>query len=223
MNPATKQQWVQYFREKALKDCFEKDSQQHFNAANWFFGRQIRIARTKDISPAVVDHVARGIDELLQDIGLSFEIVDTETPASIDEYALYAVKEGNIDEHVLFSLLAASKNALYADVVLTPKYLIGGTEHWGVSSFTHGASILALPAERQHDLEFIKNMAKHEAVHLFGYYFHHDDYKIEGYSEPQDCVTYWRASTNYLCGKCKDALKEFWRGIEQNSGERFLR
>lgn len=216
MKHATKQQWQEYFRTEALLDLFRIDPQKNPNAAKWYTGRQIRIARLPEVSLAVVNPVALGIDELVKEIGLEFEIIDTGTPPAIQEITAYATKNGRVDTEILTTLLVTSRHAPYADVVLTPHFLTAGTQHWGESTFTRGTMILALPQQRQTSLGFLKNLAKHEAMHLSGYHFHHETQKVEGYEEPQDCAAYWRASTNYLCDKCKDALKSFWEGIKED-------
>ncbi|MBI4140415.1 hypothetical protein HY485_01115 [Candidatus Woesearchaeota archaeon] len=220
-----KDAWLRHFYQKALNDYLDQDPlARQYNSANWIFGRQVRIARADGVNEAVVDPVARGIQDLLNDIGLDFSIVDVGVDAQANRLIRYATKsDGRIDTDVLTQSIIACGGRDFASVVLTPNYFTASDQDWGEGRFSRGTLLLALPHGRQNSLNFLRNITKHEAAHLFGYQLHHETVTVPEYKQPKDCVMYWQASTQDLCDKCKDALKAFWHGIENNSGERFLK
>ena len=217
--------WLRHFHQKALNDYLGQDPlAKQYNSANWIFGRQVRIARTNGVDEAVVDHVAHGIQDLLNDIGLEFSIVDIGVDEQANRLVKYATKsDGRIDTGVLTQSIIACRGTDFASVVLTPRYFSASDQDWGEGRFSRGTLLLALPNARQNSRDFLRNITKHETAHLFGYQLHHETVKVPEYREPKDCVMYWQASTRDLCDKCSDALKAFWHGIENNSKERFLR
>jgi hypothetical protein len=58
---------------------------------------------------------------------------------------------------------------------------------------------------------------------LLGYNLHHEDTKVAGYAEPEDCLMYWRSSTGRICPKCRDALVGLWEGLEKETGKKYFK
>ena len=220
----TKQEWFDHFYTKEFKRLLDEDKfAREQNTANWILGKEVRITRTPNVDIAAVTTVAKGIDELLREIGLDFQVIDVGIDSQIVTAVTYSTTQsGKIETQLLKKTLPTKRQADYASVVLTDKLFADGIKDWGEGNFPRGTLILALPQDRQHST-LLRNITKHETAHLFGYHYHHDDYKITGYKEPENCVMRWQASTNYLCDKCKYALKAFWKGIERDSGKRFMR
>lgn len=138
--------------------------------------------------------------------------------------------DGRLDEHKLGSVLVAEhwrKPELgghpHADILITDQHLVLGDENWGYGNYGQGFTAISVPGTRQDSVDFISNIAKHEAGHLFGFPEHHDNCRdIPGYTQVKDCLMFWQASTRQICERCSDAIKYFWKGIENKTGQRFV-
>ncbi|NPA53834.1 MAG: hypothetical protein GXO21_04125 [Aquificae bacterium] len=81
---------------------------------------------------------------------------------------------------------------------------------WGAGSFAYGFFCLALPKSRQKNFNFIANVVKHEAGHMFGIQQHCDEVQVEGYIYNPKCNMHYACETNHTCQKCLDYLGMFW-------------
>lgn len=199
----------------------------------WFVGKEIRIFRMPKVDEKVVPYVRAGIEDLIHQIGLDFNVTYYGPHPSAVEQVRESIKpDGRIDGDKLSQILVSENwrrpeygGRPHTDIYITDRFLALGDRNWGQSQFVYGYMILALPRERQESLEFIRNISKHEAGHLLGFPEHHDgDFSdVKGYSPVQDCNMLWQASTRYTCDKCADALVYFWKGIEATTGQRFFR
>jgi len=219
----TKERWKNHFRYFGLQQILRDDVfATNQNSANWIFGREVKIYKFPSISDDALKQVALGINDLIEDINLNFQITDAGISRTVANAVNQSVKYGRIDPENLSKNLILSQGSDCAKVVILPQYLSGGDEDWGESRFTRGCMFLALPDERQEQLKFIRRVSKHEAGHLFGYRTHHDAVKVTGY-EDKDCNMLWSVATADLCDKCKDAITYFWKGIKEYSGEKFFK
>lgn len=223
--PITKEQWQSHFYHFALQQYLKEDqfAKEH-NSANWIFDRKVNIYHMQGVSEEAITQVALGIEDLLKELFLNFEIVHLGTNRRIANYVALSAVGARIDvEKLSERIVLAKKDKPESVVLIAPQYLSGGDEHWGYSTFTRGCSFIAVPSDRQKELDFLRRLAKHEAGHLFGYETHHDENNVIGYDQVKDCNMLWRASTADLCDKCKDAMIYFWKGIEDNAGEKFFK
>lgn len=233
----TREQWQNHFYERALKKQLEADVlANQYNSANWVFGREIKVYRMPGVGEDLMKYVVLGIKDMMREIGLQFSVScpsRLNAPQEINEAVSRATKaNGRLDPETLEQMLLQyqfrnpHQPKLHGNVIVVDRYLTEGDENWGNSVFTRGCMILAVPGARQKSLEFIRKVAKHEAGHLFGYQTHHDEVlkhnNIRGYDVPSDCAMNWKCSTAELCDVCRDALTYFWKGIEDNSGEKFV-
>lgn len=221
----TKERWLNHFYYAALKKYLREDkfAKEH-NYANWIFDRKVNIYNMQGVSEEAITQVALGIDDLLKELSLNFEINHLGTNRRIANYVALSAVGARIDvEKLGEKIVLAKKDKPESVVLIAPQYLSGGDEHRGYSTFTRGCSFIAVPSDRQKELDFLRRLAKHEAGHLFGYETHHDENKVIGYGQVKDCNMLWRASTTSLCDKCKDAMIYFWKALEDSSGEKFFR
>lgn len=223
--------WRDYWFNKNHKIQYRGIDGKFYPASDWIHGKEIRVFCMPEVNETTVPYVVGGIQDLIQQIGLGFTIKYYQRDTTAIQPVRQSIKEDErIDGYLLSSILIAEtwRNPPYggkphADVIITDKFLTLGNEHWGQSEFSCGYMVLALPNKRQKSLDFIRNIAKHEAGHLFGFQEHHNIIDVKGYNSAQDCNMNWQASTRFTCNKCADALTYFWKGIEHRTGEQFFR
>ncbi|MFH1127279.1 MAG: hypothetical protein ABIG84_00095 [archaeon] len=209
---------------------------QHYAGYNWINGREIRVFKEPKVAVKVVHPIVDALKNLIDEIGLDIQVNyfgnDSTLNRQIEKYTSqdnYRKVGGSpvklLDGDSLSRELLTEdwrKYKPHADVIITDKYLKLGTENWGQSQFSLGTEIISLPDRRQDALEFIYNISKHEGEHLIGYNQHHDSNKVTGYKEPSDCLMYWKASTDRLCNKCKNATVFFWEGAKDRMNDTFF-
>jgi hypothetical protein len=194
----------------------------------WYQGRQIRVFREPTVAPESVPPVIAGLRSLIERIGLDLRVLDLGAHQSIQPAIDHAAENKVIDGEKFGSYLVEDLlrdetmgGIPHADVLVTDRHLALGREYWGQSSFSQGYMIISLPGTRQKNQGFITNVAMHEAGHLLGLPMHHDtyleDFAVEGYSEVDDCLMLWAASTREICPRCEDAIKYLWRGLQQGT------
>ncbi len=224
---------IKYKKNKDGWKNFWFDKATNSNKPDWIHGKEVRVFCMPEVDERVVPYATKGVQDLIQQIGLDFTVNYYGSDATAVQQVKESTKEdGRIDGRTLSKILIDETwrnpqcgGKPHADVIITDKYLKLGDENWGQSEFHYGYIILALPNRRQRSLGFIRNVSKHEAGHLFGFY-HHDDENaidIKGYKPVSDCNMLWQASTKDTCDKCVDALTYFWKGIEDRTGEKFFR
>jgi|GEM_PF-1318980 len=197
----------------------------------WVNGKEIRVFREPSVARPCLEATVEGLCEMVDELGLKLDVLDYDIEASvqpmIDASTEYGVLDGEQLSRRLFAESYRDTNKggkQHADVLLTSKPLRLGDENWGETRFNTGAMIMSLPQGRQGSYDFIGNVAKHEAAHLLGFQEHHARVgNVIGYAEPEDCLTNWQCSTRDICERDEDALLAFWLGIEQKTGQQYLK
>ena len=212
-------------------------------APTWVTTREIRVETTFKADKEVVDAVISGVKSMMNDIGLdleSFRFIDCgEDPLTIAEVNQATLQNGRLDAKKLLyifewkdehrdpsKIIDGVRGVPHADILITDKWF----EHdfyWGFSGYSEGAVIISVPRARQRHLDFLHNIAKHEAGHLLGFGSHHKilskEWNVEGYPEVPECLMEVLCPTSVICDECKDALTFFWQGVEKQTGLKFLR
>jgi len=234
----SKANWQRYWKEDGwVKEVVGKDGRTVGIFQNWIRGREIHVFRMPGVREEVVEAVILGINDMIREIRLLDFLIDKRRnyfgphKSAVMQVRMAMTREGRLDEQGLAELIIAERwrNPLqggrpHADVVITDQFLSLGYENWGQAKFDYGYVLIAVPGRRQKSLDFIRNVAKHEAGHLFGFREHHDSHPdIPGYESIDDCNMLWRASSYETCGKCLDAMVHVWKGIEEKYGEKFLK
>ncbi len=201
--------------------------------ADWIYGKEIRVFRMPDVSKRVVPYVTNGIEDLIQQIGLDFNVnYFGSHPSAVEQVREATRLDGKLDTNKLFKLAENEHwrkpeygGSPHADVFITSYSF---KPHFGCANYNKGAMILGLP--KNTDLSFIRRLAKHETgAHLLRYAgSHHDQWKEcrdpnWGYKPVPDCNTLWQATTSFTCKRCADAIYYFWKGIEDKTGKRFFK
>lgn len=232
MSPQTwKNQWQMYAT--SLLSIQQKGIDgNYYRGFEWIFGKEIRVFRMPDVSENVGKIVVQGIFDMINEIGLKIRInYLANHPSAIEQVMEATEHNGMVDDEKLSNIQLAEKwrnqkygGSPHADVVIINRPILMGNGNWWGSTFTGaGSTTISVFGKRQEALGFIRNVAKHETGHLLGFDEHHDDAKVDGYKEPQDCLMYHRSTTQYLCDRCKDALRSIWMEIEKKAGISFFK
>ncbi|MBI2652377.1 hypothetical protein HYX00_02825 [Candidatus Woesearchaeota archaeon] len=88
---------------------------------------------------------------------------------------------------------------------------------------SEGVMIFTFDKLKEYSRNFLRRRAKHEALHLLGINFHHEDTEVKGYKDDSHCNMQYSAPVKRLCRKCKDALVSFWKGIEYATKQQFVK
>ena len=197
----------------------------------WFVGKKIVIFKIPGTNDEIARTVQQGIWDLIQEFNLDFDVryynLTSSDPlqASIESFMRSSVANGTLNTQKMISLLvnhSYSQKEKYAYVIVTASRL---TSMIGHALFREGIILFGLGANR--NLTFIRNLAKHEALHLLGFNFaHHSVIKsyVEGrqiglpvhYDGP--CNHSQAAFTGIICPVCKQAFTYYLQGLKQASG-----
>ena len=193
----------------------------------WINQRRIVIFSESTIEQAVINQIKQGVQDLINQLRLNFSI----TQGIIDITNLIRVHTLPNEKLNLQSLAQSlttteqksllGYGGIHACVIVLDR-VFEGVNVWGMTEFHNGLMQLALPNIRRRDHNFVRNVAKHEAGHLLGYYLHHDDRKVRGYRET-NCNMMVSCASYGTCDKCLDAIRYFWLGLQQRTGIRFFR
>ncbi len=201
----------------------------------WINGREIRIFNYSKVPDYCLEPVTEGIKELVKEINLDFEVKTYGIDNHVEKCVDY-MKDGEVDFKGLINLFLDEPyrktqrgGKHHADVIILDQKAPYNEVDWGYGHFQQGIIFMYLPKQRQQSTNFIKRIAKHEAVHLLSLGYHHDfavnnlKNVVRAYNAPLNCVFEYSASTSDLCNMCKDALVYNWRDIEQKTGKRFFK
>lgn len=241
INPGSKREnsvdsWRNYWKEYFAQNIWYQKAALPWN---WIFGKEIRLIKMPEVNAQAALAVKAGIEDMIDAIGLDFKVnYYGEDPYGIAQIRQATAPDGRIDYNKLVDIVIAEpwrQPALggkpHADVFVTDKYLAdkqynnSGDANWGMSEFSNGLCVIGLPGKRQNCLDYLRNIAKHEAGHLFGFQEHHDgsNSNVKGYASVRDCNMLWHVPAQNTCPKCLDAMKSFWEGVESAAGRSFLK
>lgn len=207
-----------------------------YTAADWISGKEIRIFALPGINKKAVETVKKSIEDLVDELHLDIDVKTYNPDDSIKNPVEKCTSSNGLDYNNLSKMLALEPyrkpemgGKQHADVVLVDDYFDDDKMSWGDSRFSRGTTIFALGANRKNDHAFLKNVAKHEAVHLLGYNLHCDDIAVPEL-ESDDCVMSYETTPNgnkysstKVCDKCFNALNYFWLGLENITGKNFIK
>jgi hypothetical protein len=163
------------------------------------------------------------MQERIAEVGLErFAFLQTgQHPTSLQQIAQATVGR-ELDEERLFSLALTEVwrdekrgGRQHADVYITNKPLKDDHVSWGAARFNHGAVVFSLTGDRQKNLGFLANVARHETTHLLGMYAHCDDYQnVAGFKYTSNCNMHGSCSQPRLCPKCLFFLEHWWAQLD---------
>lgn len=210
-----------------------RDDVGHFEAAwHWIDGHEIRIYAMPGIRQRDIEETARGVQAMVDDIGLNFRVRAMPLPPAIAAAYQQSLETRRINGQpstcVRFSRLASHLISRrggdpHADVLLVNEPLAEATFAFGMGDFTPGLSVIRGDCTSYH-------VAKHETGHLLGYLYH-DNYPlfVFGYAgelaipTAKQTLMMMTGDDNTLSPRARDALHSFWRGMEARSHRRYFR
>ena len=192
----------------------------------WIMNKDIKIFNYSNVPDYCVEPVKEGISELVHELNMNFKIKDSYINNSV-ETDVNNLRCRNLKSH-LYSVneLHMNKNLKgnpYASVIIIDQKAPHNYD-WGFGNSEYGLIFMYLPKERQGAKDFIKKIAKHEAVHLLGLGYHHKEVirdsrmLAKAYGVTDSCVFNYIPDTLKLCNMCKDALLYRWKRIEEKIG-----
>jgi len=230
----SKEAWRQYFYEYNHEMTAVGRKGCAYNGSDWIASKRVIVYPT----PGTQEHVGpvmHGMAELVDSLGLDFSIVSCES-GSIDDMVRLSSKKLKLRFNRLAEFLVSWRfdrddPSPHGVVVIVPHNLRGkcnsdntgpklaSDNTCGVGSFGAGYVVMSVPPGKTYD---VAQIAKHEAGHLLGLNPHHDRYKVNGYAD-SNCVMHASSSCSAMCGKCRDALWHFWKGIEDRTGKKYFK
>ena len=166
-----------------------------YDEAKWYEEKEIRVYRMPNVSASVLPIVISGIRELLDELHLDFDIRNFDThPSIVQQVNQCTMTDGKLNTSKLFLIQFGEDwrkkekgGRQHADVVIVNQFLADSEAWWGGTIYQYGSMAISVPARRQPNLNFIKNVAKHETAHLLGLGYHHDQINVRGYPFVKDC------------------------------------
>ncbi|MEA3514639.1 MAG: hypothetical protein U9R34_04135 [Nanoarchaeota archaeon] len=200
----------------------------------WIMSKEIGIFNYSNVPDYCVEPVKQGLFELIHELNMDFKVKNSYVDNSVETAVNNLRCGGNLFESISYSAdeVYMNKNRtsnFHASVIIIDQKAPYNNYDWGFGAFGSGIIYMYLPKERQSARDFIKKIAKHEAVHLLGLGEHHGD-AINGskklakaYNVTHSCVFNYYPDTLKLCNMCEDALIYNWKKIEEQIGIKFLK
>lgn len=229
-----KNEWARQFYSEVTLDAIRKGQLDSLNpeytAADWISGKEIRVFAMPGINDNALHCVRDGVESLVDEVGLDIRVnayqIDDATRNMVNGY----VGRNGLDYESLVRALAVEKyrrpefrGRQHADVLITKEFFDDDKISWGDSRFYTGTILLALPGDRQKNLGYLKNIARHEAGHLLGYHLHHEDIDVPELDNSPSCLMSPSVPSDYICDKCFVGIDSFWKGLENLTGDNYFR
>lgn len=221
-----------YFPVYALGDILPKrDTHGRFHTAwRWCEGQEIRVYQVPGVRAGAAETIAEGCRALQRDVHLDFTVKVMPMPANVlDAYQASLVERkvfGQRRQCVSFKRLEARLIELrdgdpHADMLVVNTPIAEAVWAHGMATFTSGLGVLEADNVSVH-------LGKHESGHLMGYLYHDTlplyvvGYPWEGLPWSRDSLMVILGSNEALSPRSRDALRYFWRGMEQRQGRKYL-
>lgn len=215
------QNWRDYWEASGFKSGFD---------VLWHQNKELRLFCMPDVSISDAKKVIESYIEFIRELKLDFKIVyasfhDT-TKDLVKKCTLPDGKLNSMKFHTLQSdesLRDPNRGgSQHGDVTLVNQLSNTKVWAWGGTQFDDGSCVIYVEGDRQKNLDFISNVAKHEAAHMFGLDPHCNETDVVGYHSG-NCLTLKDCTSKTLCSKCKDGLIYFWKGIEQRTKRKYFK
>jgi hypothetical protein len=192
----------------------------------WRTSKRIRVYGMPDASPRVVAEAHAGMKSLVDELGLDIAVELAEAPPdAVAAYRDAQVSPGGdaVDFDRFAALRLDQRGATYGEMVVFDGHFSDPAWAWGISSFRPG---LAMLTETHSDA----NLGRHEGAHLIGYNKHDDfPWYVLGYREKSSpaardtLMMLLPTGADALSDRARDALLNFWRGLERRDNTRYFR
>jgi hypothetical protein len=203
-----------------------KDSTGLFHAGGaWTRSKRIRVYAAPTLDYRDVEVTVQGLRMMADELGLDFTVVKDAPADGLADIAACRVIDKAGEPHFDFdhfmALRLAHRGDQYGEMILTDDYFVDPDWAWGLTYFPAGVSVLQ-------SAHAGTELARHEGAHLFGYDKHDDSpWYILGYREdprPLHRNTLMMLNptpSDALSPRARDALANFWRGMEDRDHVRY--
>ena len=197
---------------------------QHFK--KWINKKEVYILNLSDLTNQNVKYIKSGVEDAINLVKLHFKVKygnDNSVKKIIN------LKE-EVNSNELLKMIIEKRRENHkenADIFIFNKpvkstdTLIKDGE--ALTYVSEGVMIFTFDKLKKYSGNFLRRRAKHEALHLLGINFHHEDTEVRGYKGSSHCNMQYNAPVKRLCRKCKDALVSFWKGIEYATKQQFVK
>ena len=200
--------------------CFNTHSSylknKHFR--KWINGKEIFIFNFSNLSKNSIRHIKSGIEDAIKLGKLHFKVryanhgkfgkVVRNNSKKINSNKLLKMiveeRKGNHKEHADVFILNSQ--------IQSPNAVIKNGE--ALTYVPEGVIMFTFDVSKKYPYKFLRRRAKHEALHMLGLNAHHGDTEVKGYDYNAACIMQYNAPAMRVCGKCRDALLYFWKGIK---------
>jgi len=118
-------------------------------------------------------------------------------------------------------LIGLREDDPHADVLIVDVPIAESDWAFGMASFTSGVALIGPAGQNAH-------VAKHETGHLVGY-MKHDSWPLfvfgyggEGWPWERDTLMMLLSNNSQLSPRARDAIRAFWRRLEERTGNKHL-
>lgn len=211
------------------KYCFNTHSSYlknpHFR--KWINNKEIHIFNFSNLGKEELKHIKSGIEDAIGLLRLHFKVYFN-NESNIKKFG--NLKDEKIDSNYLLKMIIKGRKKshkehadafIFNKPIKSPNAVLRDGE--SLTYVPQGVMLFTFDAFKKYPHDFLRRRAKHEALHLLGLNFHHEDTKVEGYDNDTLCNMNYNAPTQHLCKKCKEALVYFWKGIEHATKKQFTK
>ena len=200
--------------------CFNTHSlylkNKHFR--KWINGKEILIFNLSNLRKNDIKNIKLGIEDAIKLGKLHFKI----RYGSYGKFGKFIkINKEKINSNKLLKMIIKGRKEdgkEHADIFIVNNPLQSQNnvirDGEALTYVPEGVIIFTFDAFRKYPYKFLRRRAKHEALHMLGLNAHHEDTKVKGYNYDVACIMKYNAPTMNVCGKCKDALLYFWKGIK---------
>ena len=195
----------------------------HFK--NWINEKEIAIFNLSNMGNKDIKHIRLGVEDAIRTARLHFRLYYGNGSAF---RKIIGSQNKKIDSRKLLRMVIEKRRhdkteqagiIVINNPIKSSNVVIKDGE--ALTYVPEGVMIFSFDALKKYPRNFLKRRAKHEALHLLGLNSHHEDTIVEGYNYGSHCTMEYNAPTGRLCGKCRDALVNFWKGL-QNATKKHL-
>lgn len=209
--------------------CFDTHNayikNQHFK--KWITKKEIHIFNLSSLRKKDINYIKLGIGDAVKIARLHFKIHFNDDD-NIKEIINLKNKKINSNKLLKMIIQERKKNRkehanvfVFNTPIKSSDSIIQDGE--ALTYVPEGMIMFTFSADKKYSNKFLRCRAKHEALHLLGLNFHHEDTKVKGYKYDMKCNMNYNAPTMNLCRKCKDAVVYFWKGIEYATKKQFIK
>jgi len=200
-----------------------------FKSGAWAKAKRIVVYGAPGIDEGRLELAYIGMRDIVNELGLDFTVESIPLPKDAEaSITASVVRNPNGTESFDFDIFVSrrldDRGDQFGEMVVVDCEFADPSWAFGLTSFADGVAVLQQPMVSDDGL------GRHEGTHLVGYDKHDDvPFYILGYREnlvPQNRDTLMMLlpkPSNELSPRARDAVINFWKGMERMSGRKYLK